>query len=126
MWRLRPFCPGKFAGAGEGGIGEEAAVEDGGVDAGHVHADDATGTEVQVADFAVAHLAVGQADKVVAGVEERVRKAAEKAVVDGFAGLSDCVAVGAGAVAPAVENRENDGFRHAWSGYQGSSGGLCG
>ena len=51
---------------------KKAAVEDGGVDAGHVHADDAAGAEVEVADFAVAHLAVGETDEVFAGAEEGV------------------------------------------------------
>ena len=120
------FLGGELAGAGERGVGEEAAVEDGGVDAGHVHADDPTGAEVQVADFAVAHLAVGQADEAVAGLEKRIREAVEKAVVDGFAGLSNGVAVRDGAVAPTVENGENDGFGHAWSGYQGSTAPTCG
>ena len=63
---------GEIVGAGEGGVGEEAAVLDGGVDAGHVHADDAAGAEVEVADFTVAHLAVGEADEVLAGAEEGV------------------------------------------------------
>jgi len=93
---------GEFVGADQGGVGVEGAVEDGGVDAGHVHADDAAGTEVEVADFAVAHLAVGEADEVLAGTEEGVGVVAEEAVVGGFAGLGDGVAVGLGAISPAV------------------------
>ncbi len=96
------------------GVGEEAAVDDGGVDAGHVHADDAAGAEVEVADLGVAHLAVGQADEVVAGAEEGVGEVAQERVVDGLAGEGDCVAVGVGAVAPAVENCENDRFCHVY------------
>jgi hypothetical protein len=45
---------------------------DGGVDAGHVHADDAAGAEVEMADFAVAHLSVGQADEVFGRWRRRV------------------------------------------------------
>ncbi len=66
------FLRGQFVGADEGGVGVEGAVEDGGVDAGHVHADDSAGAEVEVTDFAVAHLAVGEADEVLAGAEEGV------------------------------------------------------
>ena len=57
---------GEVVGAYEGGVGVEGAVEDRGVDAGHVHADDAAGAKVEMADFAVAHLAVGEADEVLA------------------------------------------------------------
>ena len=104
---------GQFAGADQCGVGEEAAVEDGGVDAGHVHADDSARAQIQVADFGVAHLAVGQADEVLAGAKEGVGVFAEQLVVGGFAGLGDGVAVGLGAIAPAVEDGENDGFGHA-------------
>ncbi len=98
----------EFIGSGEGGVGVEGAVEDGGVDAGHVHADDAAGAEVEVADFAVAHLAVGEADEVFAGAEEGVGVVAEESVVGGFACLRDGVAVGLGAVTPSVEDGEDD------------------
>ena len=111
---------GEFAGADEGGVGVEGAVGDGGVDAGHVHADDAAGAEVEVADFAVAHLAVGEADEVLAGADEGVGVVAQERVVGGFAGEGDGVAVGVGAVTPAVEDGENywrfghDGFVSRW------------
>jgi hypothetical protein len=32
--------------------------------------------------------------------------------------LCDRIAMSLGAVAPAVEDSENDGFGHTWSGYQ--------
>ena len=102
------FLCGQFVGTGEGGVGVEGAVEDGGVDAGHVHADDAAGTEVEVAYLGVAHLAVGEADEVVTCLEEGVGVFAEELVVDGFAGLSYGVAVGLRAIAPAVQDGEND------------------
>ncbi len=71
-----------------------------------------------MADFAVAHLAVGESDEVFAGAEEGVRVVAQEAVVGWLAGLCDGVAVGLGAIAPAVEDGEDDGFGHAWQGYQ--------
>ena len=91
---------GEVHGGEEGGVSEEGAGGDGGVDASDVHMDDAAGTEVEVAYFTVAHLAVGKADEVVRRAEEGVGEVAEELVVDGFASLGDGVAVGLGAVAP--------------------------
>ena len=102
------FLGGELAGADESGVGVERAIGDGGVDAGDVHADDPSGAEVEMADFAVAHLAVGEADEVFAGAEEGVGVVAEESVVGGFAGLGDGVAVGLGAVTPSVEDGEDD------------------
>ena len=70
-----------------------------------------------MADFRVAHLTVGQADEVFAGAEKCVWVVAQECVVGGFAGLCDGVAVGLGAIAPAVKDSENDGFGHTFSGY---------
>ena len=99
-------------GSEQGGVGEETAVRNRDVDAGHVHADDAASTEVEVADLAVAHLALGQADEVLAGAEEGVGVLAQQRVVGWLAGLGDGVAGGFGAVAPAVEDGEDDRFGH--------------
>ena len=95
---------GELAGSDEDRVGVEAAVADGGVDAGHVHADDAAGAEVEVADFAVAHLAVGEADEVLAGADEGVGEVAQELVVGRFARERDGVAERVGAVTPAVED----------------------
>jgi len=103
----------QFVGTDQRGVGVEAAVHDGGVDACHVHSDDAAGAEVEVTDLGVAHLTVWQADEVFAGAQEGVGVVLEEAVVDGLAGLGDGVAVGLEAIAPAVEDGENDGFGHA-------------
>ena len=51
---------------------KEFPVLDHQVEARDVHVHDAAGADVQVADFAVAHLAFGQSDKRAAGVNERV------------------------------------------------------
>ena len=77
--------------------------------------DDAAGADVQVADFAVAHLAVGQADEVPAGLNQRVGILAQQAVVGGLAGQGDGVGLGLGAVAPAVEDDEDEWFGTASS-----------
>ncbi len=72
---------------------------------------DAAGADVEVADLAVAHLAFGQADERAAGVDERVGILAQQAVVGGLAGECDGVGFGFGAVAPAVEDDEDQRFR---------------
>ena len=50
----------------------------------------------------------------IAGLDEGVGVLAEEAVVGGLAGEGDGVAVGFGAVAPAVENGENDRWRGSY------------
>jgi hypothetical protein len=95
------------------------------IDARHVHVDDAAGTNVEVTDFAVAHLAFGEADGGAGGVDHCVGEIFEEGVVGGFAGESDGVALGFGAVAPAVEHGEDDGFGsfgHGKAGYKGEVG----
>ena len=89
---------------------EELAVLDHQLDAGAVHVHDAAGADVEVADFAVAHLPVGQADEVAAGVNERVGILAQQAVVGRLAGERDGVGLGFGAVSPAVEDDEDERF----------------
>ncbi len=110
----------EVVGANQRWVGVKRAVEDGGVDARHVHPHDAACAEVEMAYFGVPHLPVGEPDKMFAGAEQRVGIVAKERVVGGLAGLSDGVAVGLGAIAPAVEDSENDGFGHARSGYQDS------
>ena len=71
---------------------EKCAARDELVDAGDVHLHDAAGANIQVAYFAVAHLPFGQADKGAGGVDQRVRKFLEQAIVMGLARKGDCVA----------------------------------
>ncbi len=68
--------------------------------------DDAAGADVEVADFAVAHLAFGKADGGAGGLDQGVGEFAQEFVVSGFAREGDGVALGFGAVAPAVEDGE--------------------
>ena len=72
---------------------------------------DASGADIQVADFAIAHLSFGEADGGTGGADERVGKFFQEAVVIWFAREGDGVAFSFGAVAPAVEDGEDDGFR---------------
>lgn len=88
---------------------EKFAGQDELIDAGDVHLNDAAGAHIEVADFAIAHLTLGQADGRAGSVNQGVRKFREEAVVIGLTGERDGVALGFGAVAPAVEDGEDDG-----------------
>jgi hypothetical protein len=91
------------------------------VDARDVHVHDAAGADVEVADFAIAHLAFGKPDVGAGGVDERVGKFFEQHVVGGLARESDGVTFGFGAESPAVEHSKNNWFRtfgHSWLGYR--------
>ena len=88
----------------------EFAAGDELVNAGDVHVHDAAGADIQMADFAIAHLSFGEADSGSGGVNERVGKFAEEAIVIWFARKGDRIAGGFGAIAPAVEDGEDDGF----------------
>ena len=90
---------------------EEFAVLDHQIDARDVHVHDAAGADVEVADFAVAHLAFGQPDKRAAGVNQRVGILAQQAVVGWLARERDGIGFGFGAISPAVEDDENERFR---------------
>src|SRR5277367_584549 len=88
----------------------EFAAGDELVNAGDVHVHDAAGADVEMADFAIAHLSFGEADSGAGGVDERVGKIFEEAIVIWFAREGEGVASGCGAIAPAVEDGEDDGF----------------
>ena len=77
------------------------------VDAGDVHLHNAARADVQVAHFAVAHLAVGQPDKVVRRVNQRVGKLAEQLVVCGLAGQRNGVVGSFSAITPSVKDGQN-------------------
>jgi predicted exporter len=90
------------------------------INARHVHVDDAAGADVEMADFAVAHLPFRQADERPGSVDQRVGKIFDQGVISGFASQRDGVASCFRAVAPTVEHGEYDGFRsfgHSSSGY---------
>ena len=66
-------------------IAEQRAVGNCDVNARDIHVYDAAGAQIQVANFGVAHLAVRQANEVVAGPDECVWEIAKKAIVIGLA-----------------------------------------
>src|SRR5690348_14570992 len=77
---------GVFHGREQRWIGEELSVLNQELDAGAVHMDDPAGTDVEMADFAVSHLAVGQPDGMPAGLNQRVRILPQPTVISGLAG----------------------------------------
>src|SRR5580704_11223551 len=93
------------------GVGKELSVLDHQIDAGDVHVHDAAGADVEMSDFAVSHLPFGQADKRSTGMDESVGIFAQQAVVGRLAGQRDRVGLGFGAIAPAVEDDEDEWFR---------------
>ena len=54
-------------------MGEERAALDQLVDTGNVHLDKASGADIEMPNFAVAHLPLGQADERAVGADQRVR-----------------------------------------------------
>ena len=100
----------KFNGLDQRGVLEEAAIGDGAVDPADIHADDASGSEVQMPHLGVSHLTVGKPDEVIAGMNQRVGKLFEKTVVVRLASQGDGVAVSIRAIAPAIENSQNERF----------------
>ena len=86
---------------------EEFAILNHELDAGRIHVYDSSCADVQVPDFAVAHLPIGQPNIGAAGLDERVGIFAQQAVVNRLAGQGDGVGFGFGAVAPAVEDYED-------------------
>ncbi len=101
---------GVFHGGKQDGVGEEFAVLDHQLDARAVHVHDASGADVKVAHLAVAHLTVGKSDVGAAGLNQGVGILAQKAVVGGLASERDGVGFGLGAIAPAVEDDEDEWF----------------
>jgi hypothetical protein len=77
------------------------------INPGNVHLDHPARADVQVADLAVTHLPVGQADKVLRSADAGVRKVAQQLVVSRLARLRDSVAFNLRAEPPAVKDGEN-------------------
>src|SRR6266852_1641626 len=101
---------GILHGGEQRGVRKKLAILDHQLDASAVHVNDASGADVEVTDFAIAHLSVGQANIFAAGVNERVGILLQQAVVAGLACQRDGVGAGFSTVAPAVENDEDERF----------------
>src|SRR5579872_114170 len=82
------------------------------IEARDIHLHDAARADIQVADFAVAHLAFGQSDKWAGSVDQNIGEFLEQRVVIWLAREGDCVALRLRRVAPAVEHGQHNWF---WS-----------
>ena len=88
------------------------------INARDVHVHDASGADIQVAHFAIAHLSFRQADGGAGRLNQRVGKFFEQAVVIRLARERDGVAFGFGAIAPAVEDGKDHRFwAFRWRGH---------
>ena len=89
-------------------IGVEASIGYGRRDAYQILHHHASGAEIEVADFAVAHLALGKTDAEPRRFEQRARAARPERVPDRGVGEGDGVSFGFRAIAPAIEYDERD------------------
>ena len=93
---------------------QEFAGLDQQVDTHNVHENNPAGADVEMSNFAVAHLPFGQADKRPAGVNQRVGILTQQPIISGLAGERDGVGLGFGAISPAVEDDKDERF---WAGH---------
>jgi hypothetical protein len=101
----------------QGGLARQRAVGDGLVDARQLLHHHAAGAEIDMADLGVAHLAGGQADMELRGLQQRARRLRLQRVEHRLARGADRVVGGlARPVAPAIEHDEDDGARRAGRG----------
>src|SRR5207248_8509962 len=86
------------------GMTKEIAALNHQLDARGVHMNDASGPNVQVADFTVSHLPFGQSHRRAAGLNQGIRIFAQQTVVYRLTGKRDRVRFGFGSITPAVED----------------------
>ena len=73
--------------------------------------DHAAGADIQMPDFAVAHLPIRQPDIRPRSMDQRIRKVAKQAIVSRLVRRRDRVAFDGRGESPAIENRQNQRFR---------------
>ena len=86
----------------------DLAAGDRGADARQILHHHAAGADIEMADFGIAHLAVGQADVLAGGVQKAVRQALPQPVEGRRLGLADGVVRRVLAPAPAVQNDQHN------------------
>jgi hypothetical protein len=84
--KLAPALLCTLHGAHDGSVLLKFVSSNQSVDAGDVHLHDAAGADVQVANFAVAHLSIRQSDKMLRGADQRIGVFAKQLVVGWLAG----------------------------------------
>ena len=105
---MPPVCRSQRAEFLEHGELVELAPLDALGDAHEVLRDHATGAQVEVPDFAVAHLSDREPDGEFAGIEEGARVVVPQPVPGGRVRHRDGIALPLGPVSPAVEHHEHD------------------
>src|SRR6201996_7649083 len=80
------------------------------VDASDVHVDYTARTDVEMADLAVAHLPVGQANEMIGSVQQAVGILRQQLVVDWLARQRDGMGVRLWPIAPAIEDPKYNRF----------------
>ena len=103
---------------GQDRVLDQRAVGDGLVDARQVGHGDPAGAEIHVADLGIAHLALGQADEGLRGVDQALRAGRDQPVVVGRARIEDGVVARVGTMSPAIENAQDGGPRTGRGGHQ--------
>ena len=106
------FVTGVGKGGGHLGVLGYRAVGARAVDLHEVLVDYAPGTDVEMPHLGVAHLPVGQADILAAGLEARVRIGLQQIVPVRGRGAEDGVVLAVVAKAPPVENHQKSFFSH--------------
>ena len=91
-------------------IGEEVPILNHLINAGDVHVDDASSANIKVANFAVAHLPLGQAHVWAAGMDQSIGKIAKQAIISRLARQSDGIGLGLSTISPAIKDGEHDWF----------------
>ena len=81
------------------------------INLGDIHVHDAACSDVHVADFAVAHLSVGQADGRARSLNEGIREILDEPVVGGLLCERYGVALGIRAIATSIQYRQYHRFR---------------
>ena len=99
----------------------QLAFGEGLVDHRQVLEHDPAGAEIHVPDFGIADLAVGQTDILFRGVQESVGSCRPETIENGGVGLGHGVVSRVLAIAPAIENAENDGTGAFIIGHGGHS-----
>ena len=105
------FGNGFVDGGTEHSILLQLTVFDGFVDAGKTLIHHASGAEVHVADFGVAHLAVRQAHGFTGGLDQYVRILLQQAVPGRGIGVGNRIVGGFFTIAPAIEDDQCGRYR---------------
>ena len=90
----------------------EAAVRDHRIDPRDVHRHHASRANIQVPDFAVAHLPIRQTDEVIRGMQQRVGKLTQQPVVIRFPRLRNCICFAIRAISPPIQNGQHQRSSH--------------